>query len=101
MPDISEQGTVAFWAQHEQKDWPTNNSGYNFGPYLLESITVMVKKHPDLSLEVGITGPFNQVFNLKGSIPKVEPKGVHIMVTWKRPVVTLYVGGAKVDSATV
>jgi len=27
---LQDEGSVAFWLQHEHKDWATNNQGYNF-----------------------------------------------------------------------
>ena len=92
------EGSITFWLNHPDADWQTNAKPYKFGPISSHGIEVTAFKNPDLTLAILISGPLSQTIMFRGPMPKVlRPDGVFVAITWRHPVVTLYVGPDKVD----
>jgi len=77
---------------HEHKDWSTNSSGYNFGTIKQGDISAEAKKHPDKTIEIKLTGPFDKAFVFQRPIPQCDQRGLQVAMTWKDNKVQLYHG---------
>ncbi|QDV11234.1 hypothetical protein CA51_10950 [Rosistilla oblonga] len=92
------EGSITFWLDHPDADWQTNTRPYKFGPMSSHGIEVTAFKNPDFTVAILISGPLSQTIMFHGPMPKVlRPDGVFVAITWRHPVVTLYVGPDKVD----
>ena len=67
LKNVKNEGSIVFWLNHEHKDWPTNSSGYNFDTVQNEDISAEVTKHPDKTVEIKLTGPFDKTFVFRRS----------------------------------
>ena len=95
------EGTMIFWLNHEHKDWSTNSSGYNFDIIEQKDFSAEVRKHPDKTIEIKLTGLFDKTFVFKNPIPQCDQRGLQVAVTWKNTKVELYLNGKSVDSKPV
>jgi hypothetical protein len=92
------EGSITCWLDHPEMDWQTNTKLYKFGPLSRYGIELTAFKYPDSTLAILISGPLLQTIIFHGPMPKVlHPDGVFVAITWRHPVVTLYVGEDKVD----
>ena len=92
------EGSITFWLDHPETDWQTNTKPYQFGPMSSHGIEVTSFKNPDSTLAILISGPLSQTIMFHGPMPKIlRSDGVFVAITWRHPVVTLYVGPEKVD----
>jgi len=97
---LENEGTVSFWIKHQNPDWATNDSGYNFGPFAGMGIDVFAAKHPDKTLEVRVALSSKTVCAYSGPMPQASAKGVMVAVTWKRGgEIILYLNGEEAHSA--
>jgi len=92
------EGTIVFRLQHQHKGWSTNSSGYNFDIARGEDISVATTKHPDKTLEIKITGPYDKTFTFRNPIPVCDERGLHVAITWKEGTVKLYLNGQLVET---
>lgn len=95
---LKNEGTMVFWLNHEHKDWSTNSSGYNFGTSRMEDISAETTKHPDKTIEIKLTGPFDKSFVFRRPIPQCDPRGLQVAITWKDDEVKLYLNGQLVET---
>jgi hypothetical protein len=101
LKNVKNEGSIVFWLNHEHKDWPTNSSGYNFDTVQNEDISAEVTKHPDKTVEIKLTGPFDKTFVFRRSIPPCDQRGLQVAMAWKDDNVQLYLNGNPEDSKTV
>lgn len=87
------EGSITFWLDAPEVDWQTNSKPYKFGPMSSHGIEVTAFKNPDSTLAILISGPLSQTIIFHGPMPRVHhPDGLFVAITWRHPVVTLYVG---------
>lgn len=98
---LKNEGSMVFGLNHENKDWSTNSSGYNFGSFQHEEISAKVTKHPDKTIEIELIGPFDKNFVFRRPIPPCDDRGLHVAITWKDDMVQLYLNGELDDSKTI
>lgn len=98
---IKNEGSIVFWLNPKQKDWSTNSSGYNFGAIKQQEISAEATKHPDKTIEIKITSPFDKTFVFKNPIPQCDQRGLQVAITWTNDKVELYLNGKPEDSKTV
>lgn len=98
---LKNEGSIVFWLSNEHKDWPTNSSGYNFPTVKHKDITAEVKKHPDKTVEIKLTGPFDKTFTFRNPIPLCDQRGLQVAMTWKDDEVQLYLNGKPIKTKTV
>ena len=87
---IEQEGSIAFRLKHPDKDWATNDRGYRFNPVEIGNVTAWAYKHPDHKVEFRLTGPLNSEITLRGDLPPVGPQGLHVVITWSKQQVQLY-----------
>ena len=92
------EGTIDFWLKHQHPDWATNGSGYKFGPFSHEDLSVKATKHPDKTLELQVFGPAQRSFTFKHPMPTCPPKGLYVAITWSASEVILYMNGKPVET---
>lgn len=91
---LKKEGSIVFFAKHDHPDWTTNANAYNFPEMKHGSIHVTSKKEPDGTFKVSVAGPFGQQFDFAVKpIPETDARGLHVGVTWKENLVTLYLNG--------
>ena len=95
---LKNEGSMAFVLQHEHTDWPTNAHGYNFGAAGSEGVTASAVKYPDKTLEIQVTGPFDEAFTFRQPAPECGERGLPVALTWKGQEVTLYLDGKAVET---
>lgn len=92
------EGTVAFWLEHNHSDWVTNRNFYRFPEIRTGDIRVRPMKYPDgrivIKSSVGSHEALEFVVRSASSSRAPSGKsGVHIAITWAPGTVTLYVNG--------
>ena len=103
-----EGGFIQTWLQHRDADWPTNDTAYTFGPFRDRGFEWGVVKHADGTVDVSVSGPFNQTFNVSGieSIPpspgaEKPGKRVNLMLEWKEGVLRVRLNMVAVGTRTL
>jgi hypothetical protein len=87
---IEQEGSIAFRLKHSDKDWATNDQGYRFNPVQIGTVTAWAYKHPNHKVEFRLTGPLNSEITLQGDLPPVGEHGLHVVITWTKQQVQLY-----------
>ena len=90
---IEQQGSLSFRIRHQDPDWSTNDKRYEFPPFRVEGITAWAVKKPEKVIEFHVNGPFNAELVFDGKCPPVGSEGLHVVVTWSRQEVKLYLNG--------
>jgi hypothetical protein len=97
------RGTISFWLKTKRPDWHTNPAAATFAPMQHGPFRVQViKLGSRLRIEVdGIFGR-SHVFDAPMPAPEtVAPEhGVHVLISWDDPKVSLWVQGKEVTTAT-
>ncbi len=96
---LADEGTIAFFLQHNDADWATNAKRYDFPLFDDGGITIQVVKDYDRTLEIQVHGPLGQSFRFIHLVPPPTDQGVHLAITWKRPQVWMYLNGELVEIA--
>jgi hypothetical protein len=98
---VFKAGSLTFVANHPHKNWSTNDAEYRF-PVIKTSrgAEIMSRKRPDKTFEVYITDLWGQTFSFRHPTPKCGPKGLFVVVAWKRIGVALYLNGQLADSVS-
>ena len=87
---IEQEGSIAFRLRHPDKDWATNDQGYNFNPVQIGDVTAWAFKHPNRKVEFRVRGPLKGEITLEGDLPRVSEQGLHVVITWSKNQVQLY-----------
>jgi hypothetical protein len=87
---IEQEGSIAFRLRHTDPDWATNNKSYRFNTVEAGPIRAWAQKNPDGTVEFHLTGPLKSEIVLEGKMPRVDPSGLHVVITWSRNDVQLY-----------
>lgn len=98
---LKEQGTIAFWLQHDHDDWSFNEYRYDFGPFTFDKITMRAVKHPDRTLEVTFDGPLGRTLTANTDMPQYDPEGVLVALSWQRLKAKLYLQGRLVETKDI
>lgn len=100
---LQKEGSVTFWCESEEyPSWPTDGNTHRFPPVqYLDQIAVQAIKHEDNTLEIGIEGPFAEVFTTRKELSECGPKGAYVAITWKDDVVKFYINASEVDQIAV
>jgi len=98
---LQDEGTVAFFLEHPDADWPTNTDTYNFPTFSRQGITVMAVKRADKTLKLGVAGPLGQSFHYEGAVPRIDEKGLHVEISWSQLQITIYLAGKLVEKFSV
>ena len=98
---IVDEGTVSFWCRHEHPDWASNSAGYNFGTFEVQQMKFKATKHPDSNIELDIEGPLGVHRNIHLPIPACDDVGLHVLITWQKPKITVYLNGQSAQVITV
>jgi len=99
--DLKEQGTIAFWLQHDHDDWSFNEYRYDFGPFTFGKITMRAVKHPDRTLELTFDGPLGRTLTSKTDMPQYDSEGVLVALSWQRLKAKLYLQGRLVETKDI
>ena len=87
---IEQEGSIAFRLRHPDPDWATNNKPYRFNAVEAGPIRAWAMKNADKTVEFHVTGPLKSEIVLEGKMPKVDRNGLHVVITWSRSDVQLY-----------
>ena len=96
--DLSKKGSIATLLQHDHPNWPTNRAVYHFPEITLEGITFNATKNYDSTVTIFIDGPFGKSYDFKEPIPPCDERGLHVVVTWGKNEVILYLNGKRVKA---
>ena len=99
--NLQNEGTVEYNLRpgpNMPGDWATNSDRYTFPPFDRHGISIQCVKHEDGTLEVEVTGVLGQLFVFRETLPEVDPKRLHVAVTWKHPEINLYLGGRPIKT---
>ena len=100
--DLTNEGTVTFWAQSNRPGGRTDPMPPNFPPFSSGGITVKSAKNPDLTLSAEIVGPHGRSYSFNSvAIPRCDDKGLHVGITWNMKTVRLYLNGKEAQSIDV
>ena len=75
---IEQEGSIAFRLHHPDKDWATNDKGYNFTPVKIGDVTAWAFKHPGRKVEFHVRGPLKGEITLEGDLPPISEHGLHV-----------------------
>ena len=98
---LQDEGTVEFFLEHPDTDWPTNTNTYNFQTLSSQGITVMAVKRADKTLKLSVAGPLGQSFHYEGAVPRIGKKGLHVAISWSQLQITIYLAGKLVEKFSV
>ena len=91
------EGIATFWLQADDADWGTDSNTYPFPPRTpVEGVSIECTKHPNRTLEIFINGLLDGELTYTGPVPRPEPKGVFLAVTWDMREVVLYLNDRRV-----
>lgn len=99
--ELQHEGTLSFWLKHNDPDWTTNATGYNFGVLGSGSVACRAVKHPDKALEIALTGPLRAMQTFKVLLPEAGPEEVLVAITWGDGEVKLHLNGELIQTAKV
>ena len=87
---IEEEGSIAFRMRHADADWATNDQPYRFNPVEIGPVRAWAMKRPDGMVEFHVVGALNSEIVLEGKMPPVNEHGLHVVITWSKKEVQLY-----------
>ena len=94
----AEKGEITFWVRHTDRGWTTNDRAYEFGPFGTKELEVRVRKHPDRSIELTVSGLFGQTLTSRSPIPEWERNGLFVAITWAKKEVNVYLNRERVST---
>ena len=87
---IEQEGSIAFRLRHADADWATNDKPYRFNTVEAGPVRAWAMKRPNRTVEFHVSGPLKSEIVLEGKMPKVGPNGLHVVITWSKTNVQLY-----------
>lgn len=89
--DFLKSGGIKFNIKHpDDQDWATNNKPYNFGTYENRGVSLTIIKHPDRTLQIDISGPFNESAGAFTQLPPDCPSVLSVAISWGNRKISLY-----------
>lgn len=87
------QGSIATRLQHGDRDWATNNQGYEFQEISTGRLKLRAVKHPDRTLEIELEGPLDRTSRFIAKLTNPGPAGVTVVFKWQKGTISFYLNG--------
>ena len=91
------EGSIEFWAKHDDADWFSNDKGYTFPKVVFPGVSVESVKNPDRTFVVTLSGLPHGTVNFTHPVPASDSRGLFVGITWTPKRVILYLNGREVD----
>jgi|SRR5687768_6523760 len=105
--ELSREGSITCWLSHSSPGWLADGLTHLFPDVEHHGIRASFRKEHNGPIRVVLYGALGQVVHLEGraphltSVPNSDERGIFVAVTWKFPVVTLYLNARIVQSLQV
>jgi hypothetical protein len=97
---VQDEGTITFWLRHQHADWATNGHRYDLGRTYRSGVFVEAVKQPDRTIELSVSGPLGETFDMRSPIPPCDARGLFVAITWQGTKADLYLNGEHAQTVT-